>query len=97
MKVKIKHFILLIVVLLINATTWACPVCEKQQPKITQGFTHGAGPQSNWDWVIIGIMSLITVLVFVFSMKYIIWPGEKNKKHIKVSILNNENSERREE
>ena len=31
----------------------ACPVCEKQQPKILQGITHGSGPQSNWDYIII--------------------------------------------
>ncbi len=73
-----------------KVTVWACPVCENQQPKITQGLTHGAGPQSNWDWVIIAIISLITLLTFVFSLKYLIKPGEKSKDHIKVSILNNE-------
>jgi hypothetical protein len=61
----------------------ACPVCEKQQPKITQGLTHGAGPQSNWDWVIIGIITTITVFTFIYSLKYLIWPGEKNTDHIK--------------
>lgn len=68
----------------------ACPVCEKQQPKITQGLTHGAGPQSNWDWVIIAVITLITVLTFIFSLKYLIKPGEKNTNHIKQLILNNE-------
>lgn len=76
--------------LIMNVTIWACPVCENQQPKITQGLTHGAGPQSNWDWVIIAIISLITILTFVFSLKYLIKPGEKSKDHIKLSILNNE-------
>lgn len=67
----------------------ACPVCEKQQPKITQGLTHGAGPQSNWDWVIIAIITAITLLTFIFSLKYLIKPGERNSNHIKQSILNN--------
>lgn len=67
----------------------ACPVCEKQQPKITQGLTHGAGPQSNWDWVIIAIISLITVFTLIYSIKYLIKPGEKNEDHIKQSILSN--------
>ena len=67
----------------------ACPVCEKQQPKITQGLTHGAGPQSDWDWVIIAIITLITVLTLIYSIKYLIKPGEKNENHIKQSILSN--------
>ncbi|MDP2089648.1 MAG: hypothetical protein Q8J84_09645 [Flavobacteriaceae bacterium] len=67
----------------------ACPVCEKQQPKITQGLTHGAGPQSNWDWVIIAIITAVTVLTFIYSLKYLIKPGEKNNDHIKQSILSN--------
>lgn len=67
----------------------ACPVCDKQQPKITQGLTHGAGPQSNWDWVIITIIIFITILTLAFSIKYLIKPGEKNCDHIKRSVLNN--------
>ncbi|MEO7175779.1 MAG: hypothetical protein ABIV51_07920 [Saprospiraceae bacterium] len=68
---------------------FACPACEKQQPAITKGLTHGAGPQSNWDWVIIVIIVVITVLTFVFSLKYLIKPGENNPDHIKQSILTN--------
>lgn len=66
---------------------WACSVCDKQQPEITQGFTHGAGPQSNWDWVIIGAITAITVFTFIYSIKYLVKPGEKNANHIKQSIL----------
>ncbi len=68
---------------------WACPVCDLQQPKITRGWTHGAGPQSNWDWLIIAVMVVITLLTFVFSLKYLIKPGEANANHIKQAILNN--------
>lgn len=67
----------------------ACTVCEKQQPKVTFGLTHGAGPQSNWDWVIIAIVTLITVLTLIYSIKFLIKPGEKESNHIKQSILNN--------
>lgn len=70
-------------------SAFACPVCEKQQPEITRGLTHGAGPQSNWDWVIIAVMTLITVLTLIYSVKYLIKPGEKNENHIKQSILSN--------
>lgn len=83
-----KSFWTLLIVLISN-TIWACPTCNKQQPKITQGLTHGAGPQSNWDWVIIAIITVITLLTLVYSLKYLIKPGEKNGNHIKRSILNN--------
>lgn len=81
----------LLILLFIFATQsiWACPVCDKQQPAITQGVTHGAGPQSNWDWVIIGVITAITVFAFIYSIKYLIKPGEKNANHIKQSILSN--------
>lgn len=83
---KVKSLLTLIIILF-SQIIWACPVCDKQQPKITQGITHGAGPQSNWDWVIIGIMTVITILTLVYSIKYLIKPGEKNADHIKKSIL----------
>lgn len=81
---------LIVFFMLITQASIACPVCEKQQPKITQGLTHGAGPESNWDWVIIAAITLITALTFIFSLKYLIKPGEKNTDHIKQLILNNE-------
>lgn len=84
---KVKSFLILLIVLF-SQTVWACPVCEKQQPKITQGLTHGAGPQSNWDWVIIAIITIITALTLIGSIKYLIKPGEKNADHIKQSIFN---------
>lgn len=84
-----KYYFAIFSMLLINVTLWACPVCEKQQPKITQGLTHGAGPQSNWDWVIIAVITVITALTFIFSLRYLIKPGEKDTNHIKQSILNN--------
>lgn len=80
------RFILLFVLLV--QTVSACPVCEKQQPGITRGLTHGAGPQSNWDWVIIAVITVITVLTFILSLKYLIKPKEKNTSHIKCLILN---------
>ena len=86
MKVK---YLLSVLIIFIAQIANACPVCEKQQPKITQGLTHGAGPQSNWDWVIIAIISLLTVLTLIYSIKYLLKPGEKNEDHIKQSILSN--------
>ena len=85
---KLKYLLSILVVLTAQIAN-ACPVCEKQQPKITQGLTHGAGPQSNWDWVIIAIISVITILTLIYSVKYLIKPGEKKENHIKQSILSN--------
>jgi hypothetical protein len=85
---KLKYLLSILIFLTVQIAT-ACPVCEKQQPKITQGLTHGAGPQSNWDWVIIAIISVITILTLIYSVKYLIKPGEKNEDHIKQSILSN--------
>ncbi len=90
MNAKIKILGLLAMALMAAAPLTACPVCEQQQPEITQGLTHGAGPQSDWDWVIIAFIAFITLLTFVFSLKYLVWPGEKNSDHIKQSILSNE-------
>ena len=86
MKVK---YLLSVLIIFIAQIAIACPVCEKQQPKITQGLTHGAGPQSDWNWVIIAIITLIAVLTLIYSIKYLLKPGEKNNDHIKQSILSN--------
>lgn len=83
---KAKQAFLMLLLMCCNIAL-ACPACQKQQPKITQGLTHGGGPESNWDWVIIAVITLITVLTLIFSMKYLIRPGEKNQDHIKLSIL----------
>jgi hypothetical protein len=74
---------------LVKLNMFACPVCESQQPSITKGITHGTSPQSNWDWLIIGIMTSITLITLIFSIKYLIKPGEKSNNHIKQLILSN--------
>ena len=70
--------------------TTACPVCEKQQPEILKGITHGPGPQNNWDYLIIWAAIIIVVATLFFSVKWLIWPEEKNEKHIKRIVLNYE-------
>lgn len=66
----------------------ACDACKLQQPKITQNLTHGEGPQSDWDWVIVVIISLITLVTLFLSFKYLIKPRENKRDHIKNTILN---------
>lgn len=66
---------------------FACDACKIQQPKITKNLTHGTGPGSNWDWLIVAIIALITIYTFIYTVKYLVKPGEKDKSHIKHSIL----------
>ncbi len=68
----------------------ACPVCERNQPKLLKGVVHGAGPDSQWDYVIMWAVIAITVVSLYLSIKWVIRPGEKNADHIKYSILNQE-------
>lgn len=70
---------------------YACDACKLQQPEVTREFTHGTGPEGNWDWFIVGVVVLITVLAFIYSVKYLVKPGEKDKTHIKYSVFSNEN------
>jgi len=70
--------------------SFACPACEKQQPALLKGITHGAGPDGNWDYVIVTIVIIIVLITFFFSVKWLIRPGEKSQSHIKRLVLNNE-------
>lgn len=66
----------------------ACEACKKQQPKILQGITHGPGPESIWDYVIVTVMILLTLYVLMATIKCAFRPSEENKGHIKRIILN---------
>lgn len=72
----------------IHFNSLACEVCKKQQPKVLSGITHGAGPGSDWDYLVVGFMVLIVAISLFYSIKWIIHPGEKESEHIKHSILN---------
>lgn len=77
--------------MLFTTYIYACDACKLQQPEVTREFTHGTGPEGNWDWFIVGVVVLITVLAFIYSVKYLVKPGEKDKGHIKYSVFSNEN------
>lgn len=65
----------------------ACPACERQQPKFLRGILHGAGPEHSWDYIILVLMIIVTLLTLYFSVKWLVKPGEKSPDHIKRSIL----------
>ena len=82
-----RHYLLLLFVL-VGQFAFACPVCEKQQPKLLRGITHGAGPTSNWDLVIVMAAVVIVLATLFYTIKWIVKPGEKESSHIKRTILN---------
>lgn len=84
---QLRIFFILVFFVSLAITSNACPLCEKQQPKILRGITHGAGPQSNWDWVIVGFITVVALLTLFYSVKYLLLPKEKNNNHIKNFIL----------
>ncbi len=72
----------------INIVAFACPVCERNQPKVLKGIVHGAGPTSNWDYVGVAIITIAAIATLFYTIKWLVKPGEKNTDHIKFSILN---------
>lgn len=76
--------------LLMKLPVWACPACKRQQPRFLQGITHGTGPDSQWDYVIVSVALALTILALYYSVKWLVHPGERSPDHIKQFILNNE-------
>ena len=85
-----KKILFLSILLAGFMTVYSCPVCEKQQPRILKGITHGSGPQSDWDYLIIWVTVAVVLATLFFSLKYLLSPGEKSKNHIKRLVLNYE-------
>ena len=85
-----KAVALLALLFMRNIEAMACDACKKQQPKILQGISHGGGPDSNWDYVIVAAMVVITLYVLVATVKCMIRPAEENAQHIKRIILNDQ-------
>ncbi|HET8827880.1 MAG TPA: hypothetical protein VFM79_01000 [Pelobium sp.] len=90
MKISKKLRSPLLTILLLNTANtvaFACEVCNKNQPKILQGFTHGSGPQSNWDYLVVGLMILITIYTLFATIRCFASPKEAKYNHIKNTIL----------
>ncbi|RFM36858.1 hypothetical protein DXN04_04985 [Chitinophaga silvisoli] len=83
-----KRIFLLILWLFSAYVTSACPACEKQQPKLLRGITHGTGPDSQWDYVIIVVTVVFVIITLFLSVKWLIRPNESMQNHIKTSIIN---------
>ena len=84
-----KKTVVLIMIFALQSTihSYACTVCKSQQPKVLQGITHGAGPESVWDYLIILSSCLVVLITLVMSLSYLIKPKEDSPNHIKNMIL----------
>ncbi|MEX2380507.1 MAG: hypothetical protein WD530_07170 [Vicingaceae bacterium] len=87
LKKYVKRIALSLVFFFQFFTAIACDVCQNNQPKGLENISHGSGPDSQWDMVIIWTAAIIVVLTLIFSLKYLIKPNEKAKDHIKNIVL----------
>ena len=85
-----RKLIATLLLIVTGVQSFACEVCERNKANALQGITHGSGPQSNWDYVVVIAMTIIALLTLFYSVKWLINPGEKNIDHIKYSFLNQE-------
>jgi hypothetical protein len=75
-----KSVFAFIIFFLANISMYACDACEKQQPEILRGITHGAGPQSNWDYLIVSVAAAdCSGNTFLFDKMAVI-TGRKRRK-----------------
>ncbi|CAN5338094.1 hypothetical protein BH09BAC6_BH09BAC6_14250 [soil metagenome] len=90
MKVKSITIRILLTALWLPAsfTAIACDACKKQQPKLLQGITHGPGPDSNWDYLIVAVMVIITVYSLYATIRCLVKTEDKNHQDIKNIIFN---------
>ena len=86
-KTTMRRILTFLLLILLQITAFACPVCERNQPKVLRGIVHGSGPDSNWDFVSIGVTIVIAILALVYSVKWLVNPNENNADHIKFSIF----------
>lgn len=86
---KFKKVILLLSILgfFSPGYLWACQVCEKNQPEIFKGVTHGLGPQGNIDYIITWVAVIIVAITLFLSIKYLVKPNEDAEDHVKNIIL----------
>lgn len=68
-------------------TLFACDVCQKKQPELLKGITHGTGPQGNIDYILIWSAVVIVAVTLFLSVKYLVKPDESAAGHIKNIVI----------
>lgn len=84
MKNKVKYSSLLFI---LASVAQACEVCQSQQPKLFQGWTHGTGPDGKTDFIIVVVAAIIVLFTLILSIKFLVRPGEKHPNHIKNIVI----------
>lgn len=74
--------------LLLPRVVLACKECTTALPRGLRGeMPHPTGPDSNWDYLIVGATIVIVLLTMFYSVKWLLKPGETATTHIKSLIL----------
>ncbi len=66
----------------------ACTVCKKNQPALLEGITHGTGPESEWDYLIVMVTVAVVIGTLLLSVRLLVKPNESEQNHIKRSVIN---------
>ena len=82
-----KKLLLTLIATVFSVAAFACTACEKQQPELLKGISHGAGPQSTLDYAIVWATVILVLVTLFYSIKWVIKPGEKSDQHIKRTVL----------
>ncbi len=82
-----KKMIFLVAIMFWVFPSFACEVCQVNQPKMLKNITHGTGPQGNTDLIIIWTAAVIVTVTLIYSIKYLVNPKENKKDHIKNSVI----------
>lgn len=82
-----KYTLFILLAILQVGSAIACEVCQNNQPEILKGVTHGTGPESKFDSIIIITAIIIVLFTLYYSLKFLIKPNENNPTHIKNQIL----------
>ena len=69
-------------------TASACETCTRKQSWLLRNATHGRGPDTRWDYLIVAIVALLVLLTLFYSIKWLLFPGEQSAHHIKNIVLN---------
>lgn len=83
-----KRFFLLSLLSLVPGVARACEVCLSSQPKFFRGWTHGPGPQGDFDYFIVFTAMVIVLVTLGYAIKFLVRPGEREPDHIKRTVLN---------
>lgn len=90
---KTLFFFFALALSLLAPVAIACDVCKRNQPVVLKGTAHGAGPDSQWDYLIIALVAVSVVVTLWLSLKWLIKPGEQSAMHIKRTVLTLSNHE----